>query len=109
MFGLTEASTSRSAVCVGRSIAASSGSILAGESFMLRVSRPDLDGGARLRRTHLAGTSQSRSGRSRTSASRSNRGPAGPLETARFTPTVHEMTILRVRLFGFRFTDVLRE
>ena len=27
----------------------------------------------------------------------------------RFTPTVHEMTILRVRLFGFRFTDVLRE
>ena len=29
------------------------------------------------------------------------RGPAGALETARFTPTVHEMTILRVRLFGF--------
>ena len=39
--------------------------------------------------------------------SRSKRGPAGALETARFTPTVHEMTILRVRLFGFRFTDVL--
>ena len=37
---------------------------------------------------------------------RSNRGPAGALETARFTPTVHEMTILRVRLFGLRFTDV---
>ena len=37
MFGLTEASTSRRAVGVGRSIAASSGSILAGESFMLRV------------------------------------------------------------------------
>ena len=42
----------------------------------------------------------------RTSASRSKRGPVGALETARFTPTVHEMTILRVRLFGFRFTDV---
>ena len=45
----------------------------------------------------------------RTSASRSKRGPAGALETARFTPTVHEMTILRVRLFGFRFTDVWRD
>ena len=40
--------------------------------------------------------------------SRSKRGPVGALETARFTPTVHEMTIPGVRLFGFRFTDVLR-
>ena len=53
MFGLTEASTRRRAVGVGRPITASAGSILAGESFMLRASRPDLDGGARLRRTHL--------------------------------------------------------
>ena len=37
---------------------------------------------------------------------RSKRGPVGALETPRFTPTVHEMTILRVRLFGFRFTNV---
>ena len=37
VFGLTEASTSRRAVCVGRPIAASSGSVLAGESFTLRV------------------------------------------------------------------------
>ena len=37
VFGLTEASTRRRAVCVGRPIAASSGSILAGESFMLRA------------------------------------------------------------------------
>ena len=37
MFGLTEASTSRRAVDVTRPIAASSGSILASESFMLKV------------------------------------------------------------------------
>ena len=37
VFSLTEASTSRRAVCVGRPIAASSGSILAGESFMFTV------------------------------------------------------------------------
>ena len=35
MFGLTEASTRRRAVCVGRPISASAGSVLAGESFML--------------------------------------------------------------------------
>ena len=37
MFGLTEASTSRRAVCVGCPIAVSAGSILAGKSFMLTV------------------------------------------------------------------------
>ena len=37
MFGLTEASTRRRPVCVGRSIAASSGSVLAGQSFTLTV------------------------------------------------------------------------
>ena len=37
MFGLTQASTRRRAVAVGRPISASSGSILAGESFMLMV------------------------------------------------------------------------
>ena len=34
MLGLTEASTRRRAVAAGRPISASSGSILAGESFM---------------------------------------------------------------------------
>lgn len=37
MFSLTEASIRRRAVAVGCPIAASSGSILAGESFMLRA------------------------------------------------------------------------
>ena len=37
MFGLTEASTRRRAVAAGGPIAASSGSILAGELFMLMV------------------------------------------------------------------------
>ena len=37
MFRLTEASTRRRAVGVGRPIAASSESILAGQSFMLRA------------------------------------------------------------------------
>ena len=35
--------------------------------------------------------------------------PPARSKPPRFTPTVHEMTILRVRLFGFRFTDVLRD
>ena len=35
MFGLTEASTSRRAVAVGRPIAVSSGSILVGKSFTI--------------------------------------------------------------------------
>ena len=39
MFGLTEASTRRRPVCLGRPIAASSGSILAGESFMLKAEK----------------------------------------------------------------------
>ena len=37
MFSLTEASTRRRAVAAGRPIAASPGSILAGESFMVKV------------------------------------------------------------------------
>ena len=32
--------------------------------------------------------------------------PPARSKPPRFTPTVHEMTILRVLLFGFRFTDV---
>ena len=41
MFGLVEASTSRRAVAVGRPIAASSGSILASESFVLTAGLDD--------------------------------------------------------------------
>ena len=39
MFSLTEASTRRRVVAVGRPIAASAGSILAGQSFMMKVTQ----------------------------------------------------------------------
>ena len=57
------------------------------------------------RHRHLGSSGRRACDRRRRQAARN----AGALETARFTPTVHEMTILRVRLFGFRFTDVLRD
>ena len=61
MFGLTEASTRRRAVCVGLPITASAGSILAGESFMLRAksaehSRPASADGAGERAAPLRGS-----------------------------------------------------
>ena len=52
VFELTEASTSRRAVGVGRPIAAFSGSILAGESFMFRVTHVRLSALAQIRATH---------------------------------------------------------
>ena len=52
MFGLTEASTRRRAVPVGRPIAASSGSSLVGESFMLKVTHVRLSALAPARATH---------------------------------------------------------